>query len=65
MLAFFFVFGTGFTSTINNEIPSNDEDGPCFIIVETRHSDGTRTLHGSVYTGESGCSGTAVLTIAE
>lgn len=55
----------------NNTIDSNtstledDVAGPCFIIVQTLHSDGTKTLHGSIYTGEPGCSGTAVLTLVE
>lgn len=66
-LPLFFVFSTGFTSNPNNDVSVIDEDidGPCFIIVQTRHGDGTTTLHGSVYTGESDCSGTAVLTINE
>ena len=49
----------------NTLTPEFDVAGPCFIIVQTRHRDGTLTLHGSVYTAEPGCSGTAVLTINE
>ncbi|TXD82524.1 hypothetical protein ESY86_13790 [Subsaximicrobium wynnwilliamsii] len=56
-------------SSENNEkknlVDAKAAEGPCFIIVQTKHKDGTRTLHGSVYTAEPGCSGTAVLTINE
>ena len=69
-LTLVFLFTVSFAFPINsvNENESTKLESiaapePCFVVVNSRDSNGMLTLLGSIYTGIEGCSGTVTITL--